>query len=198
MKVLRFALFAAAALIVAACLPVTTKSPVGTTAGFKQDPALLGLWKAEPDKDSPEDKPGYIAFLNAEEENTMTGIIIDPGKESGDWSTYRLRLAALGTNHLINAWGVLNNGKPTDEDEAKADVLLLYRFGKDGKLTLALLDEDATRVAIKSGKIKGEIEPGDMGDAHITAEPKELDAFFATKEAAALFVKPLIVLDRVK
>jgi hypothetical protein len=197
MKALRFALFAAAALIVAACLPVTTRNPVGTTAGFKQDPALVGIWKAEPDKESP-GEPGYIAFLNSEEENTMTGIVIDPGKDTGDWSTYRLKPATLGGNRLINVWSVLNNGKPADEDEAKADILILYQIGSDGRLTLRLLDEDATKAAIQAGKIKGEIEPGNLGDVHITAEPKELDAFFATKEAAALFVKPLIVLDRVK
>ena len=196
MKAMRFALLAAAALFVAACLPVTTKNPVGTTAGFKQDPALVGLWKAEPDKDN--DKPGYLAFLNAEEDGAMTALMIAPGKDAGDWSTYKLELAKLGANHLMNAWGVLNNGRPTGEDEAKADIPLLYRLGRDDKLTLYLLDEDATRAAIKAGKIKGEIEPGDTGDAHITAEPKELDAFFATQEGAALFVKPLIVLDRVK
>jgi hypothetical protein len=198
MKAMRFAILAAAALIVAACLPVTTKNPVGTTAGFKQDPALIGVWKAEPDKNNKDDKPGYLAFLNAEESSAMTAVMIAPGKDAGDWSTYKLKLATLGTNHFINAWGVLNNGRPADEAEAKADIPLLYRFGKDGKLTLYLLDEDATRAAIKTGKIKGEIEPGDTGDVHIIAEPKALDTFFASKEGAALFVKPLIVLDRVK
>jgi hypothetical protein len=93
---------------------------------------------------------------------------------------------------------VLNNGKPADGDEAKADILMLYQLGKDGKLTLRLMDEDSVKAAIQAGKIKGEIEPGNTGDVRITAEPKDLDAFFATKESAALFVKPLIVLDRVK
>jgi hypothetical protein len=198
MKTIRFALFAAAALIVAACLPVTTRNPVGTSVGFKNDPALVGLWKAEPDKDSPEDKPGYIAFLNGDEDSTMTGIVLDPGKDGGDWSSYNLKLATLGGNHLINVWSVLNNGKPADGDEAKADILMLYQLGKDGKLTLRLMDEDSVKAAIQAGKIKGEIEPGNTGDVRITAEPKDLDAFFATKESAALFVKPLIVLDRVK
>ena len=195
MKAMRFALLAAAALIVAACLPVTTEHPVGTTAGFKQDPALIGVWKAEPNKD--DDKPGYLAFLNAEEDGAMTAIMVAPGKDAGDWATYNLKLATLGGNRFINAWAVLNNGRAADADEARADIPLLYRFGKDGKLTLYLLDEDATRAAIRAGRIKGEAQPGETGDAHITAEPKELDAFFATRESAALFVKPLIVLDRV-
>ena len=197
MKVLRFALFAAAALIVAACLPVTTKNPVGTSVGFKPDPALIGLWKAEPDKDRPEDKPGYVALLNGEDEGTMTGIVFDPGKDGGDWSTYNLKLATLGANHLINVWSVLNNGKPADGD-AKADILMLYQLGNGGKLTLRLMDEDATKAAIQAGKIKGEIEPGNTGDVRITADLKDLDAFFAKKGTAALFGKPLFILTKVR
>ena len=86
MKFMRFALLAAAMLFVAACLPVTTRNPVGTTTGFKQDPALVGLWKARPDKDDKDDdKQGFIAFLNAGEDGTMTGLMIAPAKGAGDW-----------------------------------------------------------------------------------------------------------------
>jgi hypothetical protein len=197
MKAIRYAVLAAAALIVAACLPVTTKNPVGTTAGFKQDASLVGVWKGEPDKNNPDDKPVYFAFLNANEDG-MTAIMLQPGKGTGDWGAYNLKLATLGENRFINAWTVLDNGKPADASEAKADILLLYRLGKDGKLTVYLLDEEATRAAIRAGRIKGEVQPGDTGDVRLTAEPKVLDAFFATKQGAALFVKPLVVLDRLK
>jgi len=197
MKFTRFALLAAAALFVAACLPVTTKNPVGSTVGFKQDPALVGLWKVEPEKDNKdEDKPGYIAFLNAEEDGTMTALMIAPAKGAGDWGSYRLKPSTLGANHYLNAWPVMNNDHAADPDEAKTDYLLLYRFEKDGRLMLYLLDEDATRAAITAGKIEGQIDPGSMGDVHITAEPKALDAFFAGKKGAALFVKPFAVMDR--
>ncbi len=66
----------------------------------------------------------------------------------------------------------MNNDRAAEPDEAKWDFLLLYRFGKDGRLMLYLLDEDATRAAIKAGKVKGEIEPGSSGDVRITADPK--------------------------
>ena len=198
MKFTRFALLAAAMLFVAACLPVTTRNPVGTTTGFKQDPALVGLWKARPDKDDKDDdKQGFIAFLNAGEDGTMTGLMIAPAKGAGDWGYYKLKPATLGANHFLNAWAVMNDDRPADPDEAKSDFLLLYRFGKDGRLMLYLLDEDATRAAIKSGRIKGEIAPGSMGDVHVTAEPKQLDAFFAGKQGAALFVKPFAVMNKV-
>jgi hypothetical protein len=200
MMFVRLALLSAAMLFLAACLPVTTKNPVGSTAGFKQDPALLGLWKGEPDKSKPPedgDRPGYLAFLNSGEDGTMTGLLIAPGKGSGDWGYYKLRPTTLGANHYLNAWAVMNNDHPADPDEAKSDFLLLYRIGKNGKLTLYLLDEDATRAAIKAGRIKGVVDPGSMGDVHITAEPKDLDAFFAGRQGAALFVKPFAVMQKV-
>ncbi len=198
MKALRFAVLAAAALFVAACLPVSTKNPVGTTAGFKQDASIVGVWKVEPEKDEPDNKLGVLAFLNASDEDAMTAVLLAPAKGAGDWGSYNLKLATLGENHFMNAWAATNDGRAADKDEAATDVPVLYRLGKDGKLTLWLLDEDKARAVIKSGKLKGEVGQGSMGDVRITAEPAQLDKFFASKEGAALFVKPFAVMDRVK
>jgi hypothetical protein len=198
MKIMHFAVLCVAALFVAACLPVSTKSPVGTSAGFKQDASIIGVWKVEPQKDDTDNKQGFLAFLNAEEDGAMTAIMFAPGNDAGDWGTYNLKLAALGDNHFMNAWAATNNGRVADKDEADADVLLLYRMGNDSKLSLYLLDEDKTREAVKAGRIKGDVGQGTMGDVHITAEPTALDKFFASKEGAALFVKPFAVMDRVK
>src|SRR5579871_2989603 len=41
--VILFCLF----LAVTACLPVTSKSPVGSTAGYKTDPQLTGMWSGK-------------------------------------------------------------------------------------------------------------------------------------------------------
>src|ERR1700760_1846135 len=100
MKTLRFAVLGCAALFVAACLPVTTKHPVGTTTGFKQDPSIVGLWKVEPQKGSENDKQEYLAFLNAEEDGAMTAVMIAPGKDTGDWGAYNLKPTTLGQNHF--------------------------------------------------------------------------------------------------
>ena len=197
MKIMRFAVLGIAALFVAACLPVTTKNPVGTTAGFKQDASIVGVWKVEPQKGDEDDKQGFIAFLNAEDEGVMTAVMVAPGKGAGDWGSYRLKLTTLGENHLMNAWADTNNGKAADKDEANADVLLLYRVGKDGRLSLYLLDEDKTRAAVQSGRIKGDAGQGSMADVHITAEPAELDKLFASKEGMALFDKPFATMKRI-
>jgi hypothetical protein len=63
---------------------------------------------------------------------------------------------------------------------------MLYRI-RNGALTLSSLDEEKVKLAIGSGRIAGTIDPGDDGDVHITAEPVAQDAFFATREGAALF-----------
>lgn len=198
MKSMRFAVFCIAALFVAACLPVTTKNPVGTTAGFQRDAAIVGVWKVEPQKDDKDSRQGFLAFLNASDDGAMTAVMLAPGQGDDDWGSYNLKLATLGNNHFINAWAGTNNGKMADKDEAESDVLLLYRLGKDGKVSLYLLDEDKTREAVKADRIKGDVGQGSMGDVHITAEPAQLDKFFASKEGAALFVKPFVVMDRVK
>ncbi|MEI9932746.1 MAG: hypothetical protein WDM89_19985 [Rhizomicrobium sp.] len=150
--------------------------------GFKQDASIVGVWKVEPDKSNKDDKAGFIAFLNAEEDGAMTAIMIAPGKDAGDWGVYNLKLATLGQNHFINAWATTNNGRAAEKDEANADVLLLYRLGKDGRLTLYLLDDEKTAAAVRAGKLKGEVRKGTSSDVHLTAEPAHLDKFFATKK----------------
>ena len=195
MKALRFAVLGAAALFVAACLPVTTKNPVGSTAGFRPDAALAGVWLAH--GENKDDKPGYIAFLG-HGDNGMTALLISPDGKDGEWESYTLETAMLGGNRYMNVRSALKNGEP-DTDMGSADrIPMLYRLAKDGTITLYILDDDKTAAAIKAGKIAGKIDPGSSGDVHITAAPKALDAFFATKGGAALFDKPFVALRRVK
>ncbi len=192
MKFTRFALLAAAALFAAACLPVTTKNPVGTTVGFKTDPALIGVWKG-PGK--PDQGDTYMAFLNGHD-GTMTALLFFPAEKNGDWDAYTLRAALLGKNHIMNA-NFAHSGGQVSAEEAKMTFPLLYEIRKNGSLALALLDEKKVKDAIRSGRIEGKIDPGETGDVHITADPKQLDAFFATKEATAFFAKKFAVMHRV-
>jgi len=192
MKFMRFAVLTAAMLFVAACLPVTTKNPVGTTVGFKADPALIGVWKGPGD---PGQGDIYMAFLNGRD-GTMTGLLFFPDEKNGDWEAYTLRAALLGKNHIVNANFAHSSGQ-VSADEAKRTFPLLYEIRRNGSLALALLDEKKMKDAIRSGKIEGKIDPGETGDVHITANPKQLDAFFATQEATAFFAKKFAVMHRV-
>ncbi len=186
----------AATLALAACLPVATKSPVGSTAGFKADPALYGMWEGST---GDADAAVFIAIL-PNENGDATAVFIDmpvPVK-SGDWGTYALKIAALGPYRYLNARAVLANGKPAEGGESENTFPLLYAVGPNGTLTLYLLDEDAAKAAVKAGKIAGEVASGAYGDVVLTGAPADLDAFFASDAGRALFTKPMIVLHKVK
>jgi hypothetical protein len=188
-----------ATLALAACLPVTSKSPVGSTAGFKSDPALFGMWEGTPE--DPANAKGMVFFaIMPTDEGEATVVFVDmpvPVK-SGDWANYTVQTAALGPYRYLNARAKFTDGKPADGAEAESTFPLLYRFDSSGRLVLYLLDEDATKEAVKAGKIAGVVGNGTLGDVTLTASPKELDAFFATGKGRALFTKPLIVLRKVR
>jgi hypothetical protein len=185
---------ALAALLLASCLPVTTKVPVGTSIGFKVDPALLGAWKATgPDGG----EPAYIHILG-NDDGTMTAILVTPPQKEnlGDWSVYRLRAATLGANHIVNAQETIANSKPSEGPLAQLNVLLLYRAAGPGRVVFYQMDDKAVADAIRAGEIAGDIEAGDNGDVHITAGEPALDAFMKIPRAAKLFNKVLVTLTR--
>ena len=189
------ALASLAMLALAACLPVSSKVPVGSTVGFKPDPALLGSWKARDPAGG--GSPGYIHFLG-NEDGSMTAVLVDPGQpgNAGDYSVYRVRVAALGANHILNVEEVNNNGKASDGPMAEMNMLLLYRLEGKSKLTLYQMDDKAVAALIKSGAIAGDVEPGQDGDVHITADAAALDTFMRTPRAGQLFNKALVTLTR--
>jgi hypothetical protein len=190
------AFVAAAALLLTACLPVTTKVPVGTTAGFAPDPLLLGTWSAR-DKDG--DEMSYLHFLG-KADGGMTVLVVTPphGTSLGEWSQYDLRVATLGANRYINAQEVTVNGKiNADNPFAKQSIMLMYRADRRGTIQLYTMDDKAAAAAIRAHEIAGEIEPGQDGDIHITADEPALDAFMKSSRAAAMFSKPLITMTKV-
>ena len=190
MRTLRFAAAAIAALLVSACLPVTTKTPVGATVGFAPDPALVGVWRGSSNSGEKSDI-GFIVLVK-NDDGTMTAIL----PEDDRWSTYSVRAATLGGHTFMNVRGLLENGKAADDELAGQQFPILYS-AKGNKLSLALLDEKKVAAAIKSGAIAGTIEPGDYGDVHITADATSLDKFMQSDAGIALFSSKLIVMKKV-
>ncbi len=196
MTSIRLALTLIATLVATACLPVTSKIPVGSTVGFKPDRNLLGVWKGRGQDD---EAPSYIHFLGKDDGGMVALIVSPPHKENlGEWSQYNLRAVTLNGNHYVNAQEVSNDGEASKGPLADRNVLLLYRTDKRGKVILYMMDEKAVAAAIKAGEIAGDVEPGQDGDVHITADGTALDAFMRTPKAAALFSKPLVTLTRVE
>ncbi len=195
MKAFPAVLALAAALLLSACFPPATVSPVGTTVGLKSDAALIGTWKGTGD----DGKPAYFHFLK-HGDDSIDALLVVTGPKAEDWNYVTLTTAALGGSHFMNARLLLSNGKP-DSDNTGApphgSVPVLYRIDAKGILTLSMLDEPATKAAIRAGKIAGTVEKGDMGDAVITAPPAVLDKFIASPAGLALFRKPFFTLHKV-
>lgn len=189
-------LAAALALLLASCFPPTTMHPVGTTAGLTNDRALTGLWRGKMQND--DDRNVYFHFLPAAD-GTITVVLVQGGNEpDGDWSVASITTATVGNNHIMNARLTFNDGKVDEEDTARNTMPLLYRFEGPNRLVLYLMDEDATKAAIQAHKIAGTVEPGQFGDATITASPKDLDAFIASKKGTALFGERFATLTKME
>jgi hypothetical protein len=187
MRIIRLLALFGATMFLQACLPPATTHPVGSTVGLHNDPALTGLWRAKMENGDTGERNAYFHFL-PKLDGSITVVLVQAGnKPDGDWSVASITTATLGANHFFNA-KLTNTGDKSDtEDETPNTMPMLYRFDGPRRLTLFFMGEDATKAAIKSGAIKGIVEPGQFGDATITADPKSLDAFMATKKAAALF-----------
>lgn len=195
MSIWRLLALVLAAFVLCGCLPVISENPVGTTTGLGPDKALYGTWKGR-HPDDKNAKDGYVHFMAAKDGSMTVAMVLAEGSSDDGWTIFRLSAVTLNQNHYLNAVLTFDKDQAAEGKLKGARIPVLYTL-KDGVLTLYLLDEDKAKTAIKTGKLKGTIEPGDNGDAIITAEPAQLDAFFAKSEAAALF-KPLLVLKRVE
>jgi hypothetical protein len=194
MKAFRMLVAASALFLLAACYPVTTASPIGTTVGFSTDTALAGLWRAEMAQS--DDEVVFFHFLPMDDGSFKVVIVSGGEKLNGEWSVARVRAASLGSHHFLNAEMVFNNGKQ-ESDPSHGTVPLLYRYESHGRVSLFLMSEDKAKEAIQSGAVAGAIEPGDFGDVTLTAEPDDLDKFFAGDDGAALFTQKFATLTKV-
>lgn len=198
MRRMPFVLVVLTTIALAACLPVSSKVPAGTTVGFKPDPMLLGTWMARgTDKEEKGKEPGFLHFLG-NEDGSMTALLVSPPEKKSDWGEYRILAATLGGNHLLNAIEVSVNGKPSESSLSQANMLMLYRTDGDRRVLLYLMDEKGAAAAIKAGEIAGHIDPGESGDVHITADAAALDKFMASPRAAALFKEPILILTKLR
>jgi hypothetical protein len=182
-----------AALMVTACLPVTSTSPIGTTAGYKADPQLTGMWKGQTDDSG---SIGYFTFF-PQKDGSFKVMLLDPpaSGDSGDWMAFEIHTARLGAYQYMDVRETDDGGKPPDP--RLAHVPVLYRVGENGSLVFYLMDEDAAKAAIKAGKISGRVESGDFGDVTVAAAPTALDALLGTAAGRALFTKPFATLQRI-
>lgn len=182
---------AAIALLTAACLPVTSKAPVGNAGA---DAGLAGTWKAVLTDNK---ATAWFHFL-PQKDGSLTVLIVASKNKNDDasWTQFKVRTAQLGELHYINAVEVADDGKPATGHTATDNIPLFYRYTGTRKLTLYLIDEKKAADAVRSKKISGTVEKGDFGDVHFTADAAEQNKFFASKDGAALFTTSFAVLTK--
>jgi len=193
MRLLGVSIALAGAIFLSACLPVTSKTAAGTTAGLGGDLALLGGWQGA-GKDSAE---GIIVFLK-NDDGSLTAVVTskeDHGA-AGSWQRFLVRTASLGGRTFLNAREIETDGKIAEDGLAGANIPVLYKAGAK-TLVLNLLDEKKVADAIRSGSLAGAVEPGEYGDVEITADGGSLDALLGSDKALALFGTKPIVLRRI-
>ena len=180
-------------LILTACLPVSTISPLGTTVSPAPAPLLTGMWRGRLGTSA---SPAYIAIYPAHDGLRKIVVLGPPNSsEDGGLMVFEARAAMLGGNTYLDTRDVDDDRKTP---EAKlAHVPVLYKTSADGHLALYLIDEKVARMSIEKGAIAGTVEPGEFGDVRITADPATLDRFFASSAGRALFTRPLGILQRV-
>lgn len=198
MRVVRFAIAGALALLAAACLPVQSTTPVGKTVGFRNDPALLGMWQGKT-LQGKNNSAGYFHFL-ANDNNTITAVVVShtTKTEQGDWTIYTLSTATLGGNRYMNVIGMLDSSTAHKPAKPEAgSIPLRYTLNGDA-LTLYIMDEDKIEAMVKAHKIEGKFvgDPKSFGgtDILLTADAAHLDALMKAPGAD----KPFIVLKRMK
>ena len=172
--------------MLAGCLPVTTKTPVGTTTGLGTDPALYGTWRGvPPDKKTEGDVTIHFVKLK---DGTLSALQVftEPKHDDDGWESYAVQTSTLAGQHYLNVMWTSENGKPVDTSAKDAIFPLRYTV-KGRTLTLYILDEDKVKAAVQSGRIAGTIESGDAGDVTLTADAKTLDAFFAAPGIAQYY-----------
>ena len=181
-------------LLAAACLPVTTTAPVGSTTAMTSDPALAGMWKGHMPKEA---EDVYFTFL-PQGDGTITAIFTEPAGKDAGWGVYSLKTSALGTYHYMNVHEVSSDGKPADDSAVQKNIPALYRVNGDGALVIYLMDEKRVGAAIQANKIAGTVDTAKYGDTTITASAADLDTFMGSADGRALFNAPLIILRKVK
>lgn len=180
-----------AAVMLAGCLPVTSNTPVGTTTGLGADPALFGTWKGK-NPDDKQQRDASFHFMLAKDGGFDIVVAMAEGGRDDGWTAFTAHTAMLGQNRILNVVMTYDKNEPVTGGLKNANIPLLY-VRKGRTLTLYLLDEDATKAAIRAGTLKGTISEGANGDAVITADAVDLDAFMAKPEAKKLFKRTLVL-----
>ena len=103
MKTLSLAASLTLALLTCACLPVTSKTPVGSTRGLAADAALAGTWKLKL-QGSADNSPLWAVFVPAKDGSftiLLAGTEVKEKKAEGHWMPVSYTHLTLPTNREV-------------------------------------------------------------------------------------------------
>jgi len=172
--------------LLAACRPVVSTAPIGTTVGQGADPRLLGSWV---DAGS---GSGWSFVNSPQRDGSIKVANCQQVTEHGCKTLVFLRVhtVQLGAFRYIDAVLTDKNGHPLAHSDAPGHILLAYDIDAKGVLTFAFMNADLARSAVKAGKLAGVLtDPDHSGivDVTLTAPGAQLDAFLATPQGHAMF-----------
>jgi hypothetical protein len=192
MKSLSYAVALCCTLALAACFPPATVHPIGATQAA--DPLLSGDWHAKMAESDPGQDEAVFHF-HPGSDGSIALEIDSVNKKDMDKILVALTTAQIGANHFANAKLLNAGGDGAGKNEQRGTIAFLYRQ-EGSSLVLYQMNEDATKAAIKAGKIQGDVGQGQFGDAVITADQAALDAFIASPQGVALFSEKFATLTK--
>ena len=189
MRIIHSAVALCCTVLLAACFPPMTAHPVGG-ANALPDPSYVGTWNAKMAQADPGKQDAVFVFRM--KGGKLTVLITDPKeKHHDDDIGAELTGAMVGGNRFLNARLVATNNHQDDSGQPPGTFPVLCKFTDARHASLYLMNDDATKAAIKAGKIKGHVEPGQFGDATITADVGALNAFMSSPAGLALFTEKI-------
>lgn len=196
MRISEFIALGFAALSLSAC--VSLKEPIGTSVGYKNDPALEGLWVGHTDKD----KSITYVHIILNDNDTMTAIGITPhhGDQKAAWGTLAITTVKLGQNHYLNEHETSDDGGPPKDSTGPDEASAYYHIAGD-TLTVRFLDSGKVAKEVDAGHIAGVVhrddKSGEVQSVEVTADGAALDAWLAKLDAPKLF-EDFMVLKKVR
>jgi hypothetical protein len=193
-------LLAAAALLLAGCLP-ESKNPLSTPATSTIDTRLEGLYVQHREKKGDDLAGWHFHYRGVKAESNgrarttpwLEVLDIEHRSDGGlKGEAYRILTTHLGGQDYLSFTEI---GSGADKDKASLYSFARYEFGWGGDLRVWLVNSGVLAQAVKSGKLHGTVKSHQSGeDVLLTDSTERLAAFVAASDPATLFSgKPLVL-----
>ena len=180
---MRLGALAVLALSLAACI-VESDKPLSSGANAAPEPRLTGRWvDTEKGRASVTVTPDAATGGRA-----MTIVYREVGEKPGEVAQATMRgwRTTIDGRDYLDLETVAVEGPDGFKRSIPKRLIVAYEIAANGELTIRFLSRNAFAAAVREGKLKGTVEPGDFGAVKVTASAEELLAFLRAQGEAAL------------